>query len=116
MGDRGMHVGRVGVLVGAIAVTLVATAGAGSAVPLLAENWRDMSPAERYEALRNYHRHERLPQDRQRDIEKRYERWQEMSPNERARIKQNYQRFQNLPPGERERFQRKYEKWRQQQE
>jgi hypothetical protein len=84
------------------------------AFPPLAQNWRDLSPAERYDALQNYRQHQRLPEDSQRDIEKRYQRWQQMSPDERERIRQNYERMQQLPPQERERLQRKYEKWRQQ--
>ena len=83
------------------------------AAPLLAQNWRELSPGERYETLQNYRQHERLPEDSQRAIEKRYQRWQQMSPDERERIRQNYQRLQQLPPQERERIQRKYEKWRQ---
>ena len=87
-----------------------------AAFPLLAQNWRELSPAERYDALRNYRQHERLPEDSRRDIEKRYQRWQQMSPDERDRIRQNYQKLQQLPPQERDRMQRKYEKWRQQTE
>ena len=83
-----------------------------SAFPLLAQNWRDLGPRERYDALQNYWQHEQLPQDRQRDVEKRYERWQGLSPEERARIRKNYERYQQLPPQDRERFRRKYEKWR----
>lgn len=102
---------------GAAALTLfvVATCFAGSAAafPLLAQNWRELSPGERYETLQNYQQHERLPEDSRRAIEKRYERWQQMSPDERARIRENYQRLQQLPPQERDRIQRKYEKWRQ---
>jgi hypothetical protein len=97
-----------------LACILVATARGVYAHPLLAQQgWRDLSPKERYDALQNYWRHERLPEDRRRDVEKRYERWQGMSPDERARIRQNYDRLRQLPPGERERFQRKYEKWKQ---
>lgn len=90
-----------------------AMSGAGASI-LLAENWRDLSPGQRYKALQNYQRHEQLPQDNQQDIERRYQRWQRMSPDERDRIRQNYERLQQLPPSDRERFQRKYEKWRQQ--
>jgi hypothetical protein len=101
---------------GALALLLVATCFAGrvAAFPLLTQNWRELSPEERYETLQNYQQHERLPEDSRRAIEKRYERWQQMSPDERARIRQNYQRFQQLPPQERDRIQRKYEKWRRQ--
>lgn len=85
-----------------------------AAFPLLAQNWRELSPGERYDALQNYRQHERLPEDSRRDIEKRYERWQQMSPDERERVRQNYDRLQRMPPQERARMQRKYEKWRQQ--
>jgi uncharacterized protein DUF3106 len=87
-----------------------------AAFPLLAQNWRELSPGERYDTLKNYQQHERLPEDGRRDVEKRYERWQQMSPDERDHIRQNYQRFQQLPPQERARIQQKYEKWRQQAE
>ena len=105
------HVAGIALAVGW--VTLVA-AGRVSAAPLLAQNWRDLSPKERYDALQNYRRHEQLPEDRQRDIEQGYERWRNLPPDERDRVRQNYQRFQQLPPQERERFERKYEKWKQQ--
>jgi hypothetical protein len=100
----------------ALTLLVLATCFAGpvAAFPLLAQNWRELSPGERYETLQNYQQHERLPEDSRRAIEKRYERWQQMSPDERARIRQNYQRLQQLPPQERDRIQRKYEKWRQQ--
>src|SRR5512135_3065655 len=94
-------------------ICCVACAHRAEALPLLAQNWRELSPSERYNTLRNYQQHERLPEDSQRDIEKRYERWQQMSPEERARVRQNYERLQRMPPQERDRIQRKYEKWRQ---
>ena len=77
-----------------------------AAFTLLAQNWRELSPGERYETLKNYQQHERLPEDGRRDVEKRYERWQQMSPDERDHIRQNYERFQQLPPQERARIQR----------
>ena len=87
-----------------------------AAFPLLAQNWRELSPGERYDTLKNYQQHESLPEDSQRAVEKRYERWQQMSPDERNRIRQNYERLQQLPPQERARIQQKYEKWRRQAE
>ena len=98
----------------AVAVSLFPTAHPAFAFPIFAQNWRDFSPRERYDALQNYWRHQQLPDDRKRDMENRYERWQKMPPDERARIRQNFERFRQLPPQERERFQRKYQKWRQQ--
>ncbi len=93
---------------------LWASTGAACAAPLPADDWRDLGPKQRYDALQNYWSHEQLPQERQRDIERRYERWRGMPQEERDRVRQNYERFQQLPPKERERFQKKYEKWRQQ--
>ncbi len=93
---------------------LAAAPRAVCASPLLAQNWRELSPGERYETLRNYRQHERLPEDSQRDIERRYERWQRMSPDERDRVRQNYERLRQMPPPERERLQRRYDKWRRQ--
>jgi hypothetical protein len=90
--------------------TLLALTAAAS--PALAQKWQQLGPKQRYNALQNYYRHEQLPQERRRDIEKHYERWQGMSADERNRIRQNYERFRQLPPKERERMQRKYEKWR----
>jgi hypothetical protein len=95
----------------AIGASLALTAAAS---PAHAQRWQQLGPKERYKALQNYYRHEQLPQERQRDIQKRYEHWQSMSPDERNRIRQNYERFRQLPPKERERMQRKYEKWRRQ--
>lgn len=97
----------------AIVATWLAAAPV-AAHPLLARDWHDLSPKERYDSIQNYWQHERLPQERQHDIEQHYERWRSMPPNERNRVRQNYERFRQLPPHERERFQRKYEKWKQQ--
>jgi hypothetical protein len=96
----------------ALAFTATVMARGAAGFPLLAQNWRDLSPKERYDALQNYRRHEQLPADRQRDIEKRYEQWNTLPQDERERIRQNYERFKQLPPQDRERFERKYEKWR----
>ena len=108
-----MKVRAITITFGVLGMFMTA-AFAASAQPLLAEGWHDLSPKQRYDTLQNYWQHQQLPQDRQREIEQRYERWRGMSPDERARVQQNYERFRKLPPPERERFQRKYDKWRQQ--
>ena len=110
--DEGLMQGRTAAWTFLVVATCFAGLGRARAFPQLAQNWRELSPGERYETLQNYQQHERLPEDSRRAIEKRYERWQQMSPGERERIRQNYQRLQQLPPQERERIQRKYEKWR----
>ncbi len=80
---------------------------------MLADLWQNLTPRQRYEALRNFKEHESRPEDRQRDIEERYQRWQSLPDNERDRIRQNYERYRALPQPERDRFQRKYERWKQ---
>ena len=106
-----VHVATIALL---LAGSLVAGVRLAWAQTPPAESWHDLSPKERYQSLQNYWQHEQLPQERQREIEQRYERWRSMSPDERARIRQNYERFKKLRPQERERFQRKYDKWRRQ--
>jgi len=90
----------------------VVTANAAFGFPLLAQNWRDLGPKERYDAMQNYRQHEQLPAEQQRDMEQRYEQWRRLPQDERERVRQNYERFKQMPPQERERFERKYEKWK----
>ena len=94
-----------------LALASIAVPGAQ---PVRAQEWHDLSPKERYDALQNYWRYQGLPEDRQRDVEKGYERWRNMPQHERDRIRQNYERYRQLGPQERDRFERKYQKWRQQ--
>jgi hypothetical protein len=94
-----------------IARTVVAATVA--ATLQLAQAWQDMSPGQRYDALRNYQQHENLPEDRKRAIEQRYQRWQQMPESERERIRQNFQRYQALPESEQQDFRKRYERWKQ---
>ena len=75
----------------------------------LAQGWREYSPRERYDALRNYRNYEALPNDRRENVERNYQRWQAMPPQERDRIRQNYQRYQQLPPDQRNRLKQRYQ-------
>jgi hypothetical protein len=99
-----------------LAAAVLAAPQRADAYPLLAQQWRDLSPKERYDAMRNYDYFQRLPQDRKQDVERDYERWRNMPPDKRDRVRQNYQRFERLGPREREQFERKYQKWKQQAE
>jgi hypothetical protein len=96
-----------------LVVLLVLTLASGIGCPdtLLAQNWRDYSPSERYEALRNFRRHQELPRDTQRDVEQKYQRWQNLPEGERDKIRRNYDRYREMPQGEREQFERKYKSW-----
>jgi hypothetical protein len=77
--------------------------GAPLLPPVSGQGWDDLSTRERYRALQNYWRHERLPKERRRDVERRYQRWQEMSPEEREGIRRRYERFRQLSPREQRR-------------
>ncbi len=79
----------------------------------LAQNWQDLSPRERFDAMRNYRQHRQLPEERQQDMEQRYERWRQMSPDEQLRIRRNYDRLRQLGPQERDQFERRYQRWKQ---
>ncbi len=90
--------------------------GAASGFPLLAQNWQQYSPGERYEALRNYRRHRKLPREEQQEVERQYQQWQQMEPERRARIRENYERYRSLPPGEQDQFERRYRSWKREQQ
>jgi len=89
--------------------------GAAAGFPIFAQNWQDYSPSERYEALRNYRRHQKLPREEQQEVERRYERWRQMEPDERAKIQRNYEKYRSLSPSEQDQFERKYRNWRREQ-
>ena len=97
----------------ALLVVWCLSAATALAQPRIAQNWQEMSPGERREAMRNYRQHSNLPEERQRDLEERYERFRNLSPEEQSRIRQNFDRWQQLQPNERERFEQRYERWRQ---
>lgn len=77
-----------------------------------AQSWRELSPNERYEAMRNYEEHRQLPSGSQKAVEGQYDRWRAMSPEEKDRVRSNYDKLRKMPPKERERFDRKADKWR----
>jgi len=99
-----------------LGATVVVLAGWLAVVPAVAsaQDWRQLSPQQRYDVLRNYWQYERLPEDQQKAVDQGYERWRRMPEDERAKVRENFERLRNLPPDERERFERRYEKWRQQ--
>lgn len=90
----------------------ILAAGCLMAAPALAAEWNSYGPRDRYEAMRNYEQHKKLPKKERRDIERQYDRWREMPDEERARVRRNYERLQQLSPDERRKFEKKYEKWR----
>jgi len=103
---------RRAVSLGLVWMALAGITGVAFGQPQLAQNWRDLSPRERRDALRNYRQHDSLPPQRQHDMEDRYERWRRLSPEEQSRIRRNYDRLQQLDPAERQRLQKRYDNWK----
>lgn len=93
---------------GWLAATLVLT------VPqiLWADPWQDMSPRQRYDAMRNYYDYNQQPQERREKLQHDYERWQQLPPQEQERVRRNFEKWQRMPPEEQQRLERKYETWK----
>lgn len=77
----------------------------------IAQNWKDLSPEERAQALENYKRFKKLPPERRQDLENRYHRWMELPNEEKDRIQRNYKRYQKMDSDQKEEFQKKYKTW-----
>jgi hypothetical protein len=75
------------------------------------QNWQDLSPQERARALENYRRFKRLPPDKQRNLEEKYNRWMQLPDEERDRIRRNYDRYRKMDSDQKEDFWRKYKYW-----
>lgn len=82
-------------------VGVVAAVALLAAVPALGQDWTHLSPKDRQKAQEKYEIYKRLPQSRQREIQRSYEEWQNMRPSERARIRENYKAYRDLTPQQR---------------
>lgn len=60
------------------------------------DRWRNMSPKERQEVLKNY------------------QRWQRLPPRDKERLREEWDRWQNLPKDQRDRLRRRYDELRRQ--
>ena len=83
-------------------------------VQFIGQDWYELSPQERSRALDNYRRFQKLPPDRQRDLEERYNRWQQLPGEEQERIRRNYRRYRDMNSDQKEDFSRRYRRWREQ--
>jgi Protein of unknown function (DUF3106) len=79
---------------------------------LIGQDWYELSPQERSRALDNYHRFQKLPPERQRALEERYNQWQQLPTEEQDRIRQNYRRYRDMNSDQKEDFSRRYKQWR----
>jgi len=94
-----------------LAALVLVPAGA-SAQPRTGRPWEQLSPEEQWRAWENYQRYQRLPQGRQRFMERRYQRFQALPPQEQERLRQNYQQYRGFDPGQRREFTEKYRRWK----
>ena len=83
-------------------------------VQLIEQDWYQLSPQERSRALDNYRRFQKLPPERQRALEDRYNQWQQLPPEEQDRLRQNYRRYRDMNSDQKEDFSRRYKHWRSQ--
>ena len=79
---------------------------------LIGQDWYELSPQERSRALDNYRRFQKLPPERQHDLEERYNQWQQLPTEEQERIRQNYRRYRDMNSDQKEDFSRRYKHWR----
>ena len=81
---------------------------------LIGQDWYELSPQEQSRALNNYRRFQKLPPERQHDLEERYNQWQQLPNDEQERIRQNYRRYRDMNSDQKEDFSRRYKYWRSQ--
>jgi hypothetical protein len=94
------------------AVLLTLQLVAGVAVAQFGRPWNQLTPDEQRRARENYERYQRLPEGRQRSMDRRYQRFQAMPREEQQRLRQNYERYRELDPGKRREFTEKYRRWK----
>lgn len=81
-------------------------------VYLIGQDWYQLSPQEKSRALDNYRRFQKLPPERQHDLEERYNQWQRLPNEEQERIRRNYRRYRDMNSDQKEDFSRRYKHWR----
>ena len=79
---------------------------------LIGQDWYELSPQERSRALDNYRRFQKLPPERPRALEERYNQWQQLPNEEQDRIRQNYRRYRDMKSDQKEDFSHRYKQWR----
>ncbi len=67
----------------------------------LAQDWDQLSPADRQKAQEKYDIYKKMPRSRQQEIQRSYQEWQGMRPSEKAAIRRNYKAYRDLTPQQR---------------
>jgi uncharacterized protein DUF3106 len=66
-----------------------------------ADNWRNLSPKEREDVLRNYQRWQSLPPKDKEHLREEWDHWRSLPPDQRDKLRR---RYDQLSPKEREQF------------
>ncbi|HEY7167818.1 MAG TPA: DUF3106 domain-containing protein [Candidatus Binatia bacterium] len=56
------------------------------------DNWRNLSPREKENVIRNYQRWQNLPQSDKQHLQQEWNRWQSLPPDRRDQIQRRYER------------------------
>jgi hypothetical protein len=76
------------------------------------QGWEELDPEQRRRALENYQRYQKLPKDRQREIDQSWQRWRGMDSREKKRVRRNYESYRQLDREQRKDFGERYQQWR----
>ncbi|MGE5306381.1 MAG: DUF3106 domain-containing protein [Alphaproteobacteria bacterium] len=77
-----------------------------------ADNWRNLSPQERENVLRNYQRWQNLaPQDKE-HLQEEWQRWRSLPQDQRDRLRKRYDELHKLSPKEQRQLREQYDRKR----
>ena len=65
-----------------------------------ADNWRNLSPKERENVLRNYQRWQNLPPQDKEHLQEEWQRWRSLPPDQRDKLRKRYDDLHKLSPKE----------------
>ena len=65
-----------------------------------ADNWRNLSPKERENVLRNYQRWQSLPPRDKEHLQEEWDRWRSLPPDQRDKLRKRYDELHKLSPKE----------------
>ena len=65
-----------------------------------ADNWRNLSPKEQENVLRNYQRWQNLPPQDKEHLQGEWDRWRSLPPDQRDKLRKRYDELHKLSPKE----------------
>jgi hypothetical protein len=73
-----------------------------------ADNWRNLSPKERENVLRNYQRWQNLPKQDKEHLQEEWQRWRNLPPDQRDKLRKRYDELHKLSPKEQRQLREQY--------